>query len=311
LRALAYRLLGSVADADDMVQDVYICWHKAGTDEVRSPDAWLTTVMTRLCVDRMRMRNREREVYPGSWLPEPLLVTDPPTPSQGLDMAAELSMALLVLLERLAPDERVAFLLHDAFDYDHREIAKVLGKAEPACRQLLHRARERIRTDRPRFEVSDDLCRRLITRFLDALRSADRDALISLMTENATLTSDSGGRVRATHKIVQGSDRIARLLIGINKKRIGTITEKVVLINSDVGIVTYIEHQPVALLWFETDGTRIARLYRLLNPEKLGAVPALVVEGRGSNVPTRRCCGANASREGRGDCGGGTGFMVD
>jgi RNA polymerase sigma-70 factor, ECF subfamily len=273
-----------VADADDMVQDVYIRWHKAGTDEVRSPDAWLTTVMTRLCVDRMRVRNREQEVYPGSWLPEPLLVTDPATPSQGLDMAAELSMALLVLLERLAPEERVAFLLHDAFDYDHHEIAKVLGKAEPACRQLLHRARERIHTDRPRFEVSDDLCRRLTTRFLDALRSADRDALISLMTENATLTSDSGGRVRATHKIVQGSDRIARLLIGINRKRIGPITEKVMLINREVGIVTYIEHQPVALLWFETDGTRIARLYRLLNPEKLGAVPALVVEGRGQEL---------------------------
>jgi hypothetical protein len=132
------------------------------------------------------------------------------------------------------------------------------------------------------------------------------------MTENATLTSDSGGRVRATHKIIEGSDRIARLLIGINGKRIGTITEKVMLINREVGIVTYIEDQPVTLLWFETDGTRIARLYRLLNPEKLRAVPALVVEGRASNVPTQRCRGASpASREGRGDCGGGTGFMVD
>jgi RNA polymerase sigma-70 factor (ECF subfamily) len=275
LRRLAYRLLGSVADADDMVQDAYLRWCEARSDEVRSPDAWLTTVTTRLCVDRMRARNREKATYPGSWLPEPLSVTEPLSPSYGLEVAADLSMALLVLLERLAPEERVAFLLHDAFDYDHREIAHVLGKTEPACRQLLHRARESIRADRPRFAVNGDLCRRLTSQFLDAMRSSDRDALINLMTDNATLASDSGGRVRATQKMVKGNDRIARLLIGINRKRIGAITERIMLINGDLGIVTYRENQPAALLWFETDGTRIARLYRILNPEKLGAVPAL------------------------------------
>jgi RNA polymerase sigma-70 factor, ECF subfamily len=282
LRRLAYRLLGSVADADDMMQDAYLRWCEAGRDEVRSPDAWLTTVMTRLCVDRMRVRNREREAYPGSWLPEPLWVTEPPSPSHSLDMATDLSMALLLLLERLAPEERVAFLLHDAFDYDHREIARVLGKTEPACRQLLHRARESIRADRPRFVVDGNLWRRLTAQFLDALRSSDHDALVSLMTETATLTSDSGGRVRATQRIVQGSDRIARLLIGINRKRIRAITERIMLINGDLGIVTYDENQPTALLWFETDGTRIARLYRMLNPEKLGTVPALSADKENS-----------------------------
>jgi len=138
LRRLAYRLLGSLADANDLVQDAYIRWHLAEIDEVHSPDAWLTTVTARLCLDRLRARRREREAYPGCWLPEPFSVSDPVLPDRGLDRAADLSMALLVLLERLTPEERVTFLLHDVCEHCHREIALILGKTEPACRQLLH-----------------------------------------------------------------------------------------------------------------------------------------------------------------------------
>lgn len=275
LRGLAYRLLGSVADADDMIQEVYVRWHEAAISELCSPDAWLTTVMTRLCVDRMRERGRERDTYLGSWLPEPLFVAEPFPPDHALDTAADLSMALLVMLERLAPEERAAFLLHDVFDYGYRDIGVALGKTQPACRQLLHRARKRIGSDRPRFQVSHDMCRRLLTRFLEATRVADRDALLSLLAEDATLMTDSGGRVRATRKIIRGNNHIASLLIGVARKRIGDTDEKLMLINGELGIVTYVNGRAAAVLCLRVDQERITALYRVLNPDKLRAVPPL------------------------------------
>ena len=166
LHGLAYGLLGSLADADDVLQDLYVRWHGAGLRELHSPEAWLTTALTRLCIDRMRARDRERKSYLGSWLPEPYVVVDALSPDRELELADDLSMALLVLLERLTPEERTVFLLHDVFDWNHREIAVMLGRAEAAGRQLLHRARERIRAGRPRFSVSDDVCRNMVTRFL-------------------------------------------------------------------------------------------------------------------------------------------------
>jgi RNA polymerase sigma-70 factor (ECF subfamily) len=274
LRRLAYRLLGSLTDADDLVQDVYVRWHTANTDNIRSPDAWLTTATSRLCVDRMRARHREREAYPGSWLPEPFSISEPAFPDVGLDQADDLSMALLVLLERLMPEERVAFLLHDVCDRGHGEIALILGKNEPACRQLLHRARKRIRADRPRFRVNDEMYRGLIGRFLEALHTEDEKALISLMALDATLTSDSGGQVRATLAVIRGNGRIARLLLGLRRKRPPNAVEKLMLINGEFGIVTYAKGRPASVLWFDIEGVRIMRLYRILNPAKLTRVPA-------------------------------------
>jgi RNA polymerase sigma-70 factor (ECF subfamily) len=184
-------------------------------------------------------------------------------------------MALLVLLQHLTPEERIAFLLHEVFEQSHSEIGLILGKAEPTCRQLLHRARKRIHAGRPRFKVSDERCRSVVTSFLAALRSDDYRSLMMLMSEDATLASDSGGRVRATLKVIQGNDRIARLLIGVKRKRARTAVEKMMLINGDLGIVTYVDERPVAVYWFEVTGRKITRVYRILNPDKLKGVPAL------------------------------------
>jgi len=282
LHNLAYRLLGSVADADDVTQDVYIRWHQTEAAELRSPDAWLTTVLTRLCIDRLRARGRERDTYPGHWLPEPLVIAPP---DRELDLDADLSMALLLLLERLSSDERITFLLHDVFGHRHREIAAMLGKPEPACRQLLHRARVSIRAGPPRFHVSDDCFKDLVRRFLDALRSDDYASLVMLMSDNATMISDSGGRVRATMKIIKGNDRIARLLIGLRRKRIGRNIEKPMLINGDLGIVSYVNERPVAVFWFEIGERNITRVYRLINPDKLKGAPSLDDRARDGRVP--------------------------
>jgi RNA polymerase sigma-70 factor (ECF subfamily) len=274
LRRLAYRLLGSVEDADDLLQELYIRWHEADTRALRSTDAWLTTVMTRLCIDRIRARRRERDTYPGSWLPEPLLVAEQPAPDAGLDLAGDLSLALLVVLEQLAPEERAAFLLHDAFDYGHAEIGTMLGKSEAACRQLVSRARRRIHADRPRFQVSGAARRRLLERFLAASRAGDAAALAALIADDATLTSDGGGKVRAALNVIRGRARIVRLLTGLARKH-GDAIAKLMLINGELGIASYRAGRPAALLWCDTDGIRITALYRVLNPDKLRAVPAL------------------------------------
>ena len=286
LHSLAYRLLGSVADADDVVQDVYIRWHEIEHTELRSPDAWLTTVLTRLCIDRLRARDRERDTYLGDWLPEPIRVSDPALPDRELDLDADLSMALLVLLQRLTLNERIVFVLHDVFGHRHHEIATMLGKAEVTCRQLLHRARLSIRAHRPHFHVNDDCLKSLVPRFLDALHSDDHASLMMLMSENATLVSDSGGRVRATLKVIQGNERIARLLIGLKRKKAGRRIEKPMRINNDLGIVSYIDDQPAAVLWFEVENREFTRIYRIINPDKLKRVPAMAgtTEGYGVNV---------------------------
>jgi RNA polymerase sigma-70 factor (ECF subfamily) len=199
-------------------------------------------------------------------------------------LAADISMALLVLLERLAPEERAVFLLHDVFENSHGEIGAMLGKAEPACRQILRRALKRIRAERPRFKVSGDLSGNLVTRFLEALRSHDHHSLMMLMSEDATLATDSGGRVRATLKIVAGNNRIARLLAGVERKRAGAVIEKIMLINCDPGIVIYTAAHPVAILWFEIEASKITRVYRILNPDKLKGVPALREGAKDSEI---------------------------
>jgi len=269
-----------VVDAEDVIQDLYLRWHATELAELRSPEAWLTTVLTRSCIDRLRVRDRERATYLGHWLPEPILIADPSTPDRRLDLDADLSMALLLMLERLTPDERTVFLLHDVFGHRHHDIASILGKAEPTCRQLLHRARMSIRLGRPRFNVNDDQFKSLVPRFLNALRSDDRTSLMMLMSEDATLISDSGGRVRATLKTIQGNDRIARLLTGLRRKQTGRIIEKLMLVNLDLGIVTYVDERPAAVFWFEIEESKIDRVYRILNPDKLKRVPSLPIEVR-------------------------------
>jgi RNA polymerase sigma-70 factor (ECF subfamily) len=272
LFSIAYRMLGSTADAEDMIQETYLRWHQAKKDEIRSPEAWLVSVLTRLCIDRLRSATLERETYTGPWLPEPLFAETPASPEENLELAADLSMAFMVLLERLAPVERAAFLLHDVFDFEYPEVSRILEKSEAACRQVVHRARERVRRDRPRFHPSRDELFSLIERFNSAVSAGDEETVLSMFAEDATLTSDGGSKVNAARKVVLGRQRIARLFVVLDRKLSGRMTRSIVNINGEPGLITYLDGKPLSATSFEMDGERIAALYHVLNPDKLKGI---------------------------------------
>ena len=273
LFSVAYRMTGTRADAEDIVQEAYLRWHRTDASEVRSPEAWLVSVVTRLAIDRLRKASVEREAYTGQWLPEPLFGL--PSPEEQLELASDLSMAFMVLLERLAPSERAAFLLHDIFDCDYPDIARILRKSEAACRQVVHRARERVRRDQRRFSAGEEDRRRLIEKFMAASNACDEASLLSLFAEDATLTSDGGGVVPAARKVVTGRRRIARLFVVVARKLGGRLTQAILPINGEPGLVTYIDGAPFSATSFETDGNSILALYNVLNPEKLQGIRPL------------------------------------
>ncbi|MDQ0313575.1 sigma-70 family RNA polymerase sigma factor [Amorphus orientalis] len=217
LFSIAYRMLGSVADAEDAVQDAFLRWHGADTEKVAEPAAYLTRVVTRLALDRLKSASRRRETYVGPWLPEPIV--EDPDPSADLDPVGEgVSIALMLALERLSPLERAAFLLHDVFDIGFDEVATALGRTPAACRQLASRARSQVRSERPRF-VLDAVDRdRIADAFFAAVRSGDAAHLQALLAEDATLRTDGGGRARAALNVIAGRDRVARFFAGLAKK---------------------------------------------------------------------------------------------
>jgi RNA polymerase sigma-70 factor, ECF subfamily len=269
LFGIAYRMLGSRADADDVLQEAYLRWHRAPIEEIRSSEAWLVTTTTRLCIDRLRIAREAREVYVGPWLPEPLLNDVSPSPDTQLDVASSLSIAFLVVLERLAPEERAAFLLHDVFDSDYGEIAQVLGKSEAACRQIVSRARKRVRENRPRVKVTEVARQRLLDRFVNAVQTQDKDALLALFAQDATWTSDGGGKARAALKVVRGRDRVVRFVLGVLGQHAHEFTFAPVTVNNEAGLALRAGGKLFSVISARTDGVRILDVYTILNPEKL------------------------------------------
>ena len=219
LVGLGYRMLGSVAEAEDLVQETYLRWHRAASDEIREPGAWLHTTMARLCIDALRARKSRQEHYVGPWLPDPWLTNAPDAESaeQALTLADDLSVAFLLLLERLGPDERAAFLLHDVFDARYPEIASALGKSEAAVRQIVTRARQRVADDRARYHATTQQQRDLAQRFRSALLARDEATLVALFKPDATLVSDGGGKARAALRPIFGADKIVRFFMGVTK----------------------------------------------------------------------------------------------
>jgi RNA polymerase sigma-70 factor (ECF subfamily) len=275
LFGIAYRMLGSRAEAEDVVQDTYVRWHQAAQDAVRSPEAWLVTAATRRAIDRLRALKAEREAYVGPWLPEPLIGDDGPRPDQAMEVESDLSIAFLALLERLAPEERAAFLLHDVFDCDYRDIARILEKTETASRQVVHRARERVRRDRKRFHASEDARVSLLKRFTAAVEARDEQALLSLFAPDATWTADSGGRVPASPRPIVGADRIARLVVGLTKRFLGgNATLRLATVNGETGLFHQVDGQLKSVIAVETDGERIVSVSVIVNPDKLGRAAA-------------------------------------
>lgn len=275
LYGIAYRMLGTRADAEDMVQEAYLRWHRADVERIQAPQAWLVTALTRLCIDRLREVRTEREAYIGPWLPEPSSGdTAPPADFQS-ELASDLSVAFLVVLERLAPEERAAFLLHDVFESEYADIAAILGKNEASCRQIVHRARQRVRQDRPRFKVSETARSRLLEQFLGALRTENPTALLSIFTPDATWTSDGGGKAKAALKIVRGSELVSRFSLGVWRRYLKDLTYRVVTINGEAGLVGFSEGHPVWVLTIDTNGVRILAAYAVVNPEKLKSIASL------------------------------------
>lgn len=276
LFSIAYRMLGTRADAEDIVQDAYLRWHQARHADVQDPQAWLVTVTTRLAIDRLRARKIERDAYVGPWLPEPVSI-EPMPPDQAVERQSDVSLAFLAVLERLAPEERAAFLLHDVFDCGYPQIARMLGKRPAACRQMVHRARERVRRDHRRFAASPASHAQLVRQFHAALETRDEQALFALFHPDAIWTADGGGRTPAARRPITGVDRIVKLALGLQRH----FTQQGMriqpgLVNGEPSLCTELDGRVTGVFTAETDGERIVSVYVVVNPDKLRAADALV-----------------------------------
>lgn len=269
LFGVAYRMLGAAAEAEDVVQDVWLRWHGADQQDIDSPEAWLVAATTRRAIDVLRLARRTREQYVGMWLPEPLL-TDPGTsPEDVLETANDLSVAFLNVLERLAPDARAAFLLHDVFEQEYEVVARTLGKTEAACRQIVHRARAQLRQARPRYNIPQDVHQRLLRRFTDAVSSGDFQTMKALMAESAVLIGDGGGIVTAFPQPLRGGARIAQLLYAPHLRRKDQLQIVPAMLNGRLGLLRYFDGVLEAAMAMDTDGDRIVEILVQRNPHKL------------------------------------------
>jgi RNA polymerase sigma-70 factor (ECF subfamily) len=269
LFGLAYKLLGSRSDAEDVVQDAWLRWRQTDRSAVRDVEAWLVTATTRLGIDRLRAARTERDAYTGPWLPEPLSVDESPTPERGAEVAEQVSLAFLTLLERLGPEERAAFLLKEIFDYDYAQIAGLIGHSEANCRQMVHRARMRVQGERPRFAVAPEQHRSLLERFMHAAQVGDRDAIVRLLDANAQLVSDGGGKVNATIRPLHGAARIARLFWAIARRTNGSTDWRLGHVNGEPAVLRMHEGRLHSVTTITVEGDRITGIFTVLNPDKL------------------------------------------
>ena len=272
---IAYRMLGMRADAEDVVQDAWLRFSTSVRDDVRSLEAWLVTITTRLSIDRLRSRKSERDAYTGWWLPEPVVEVVEDTPEAAAELASDVSVAMLWVLERLTPEERAAFLMRKVFDQDYGDVAAMLGKSEAACRQLVHRAQERIRQESPRFTVSQTMHRAVLEQFMRAAAGADRDAMKTLLAADVEYRADGGGKVPSLHKVLVGTGRVAGLYWAVENAFRERVVYKMARVNGEFGLVRYIDGKVESVQSFcISDGT-ISRIYVVRNPDKLQGIPLL------------------------------------
>ena len=282
LLGLAYRMLGSMADAEDAVQETYLRWHGADRDKVSEPKAFLMTTTTRICLDMLTSARARHEEYVGPWLPEPIFDTAALTPDSRAELAEDLSIALLLTLDRLSPLERAAFLLHDVFDFSFSEVATALQRSEAACRKLAARARVNVRAARPRGVTPppassggvDAKHARLLSAFTAAVESGDLNRLTQLLTNDVRVITDGGGKVRAALKAIDGADRVANFLVEVTRKRPDAwwrddFTTRFALVNGLPGVVVDSPEGAMQTTAFEIEGDVIKAIYVVRNPDKL------------------------------------------
>ncbi len=284
LMALGYRMLGSLSEAEDMVQETYLRWQEAKSEEVENPKAWLTKVCSRLCIDQLRKASRQREEYVGPWLPEPLPNAFRPweEPDQPIETSESLSIAFLLILEKLSPMERAVFLLHDVFNYSFKEVAGLVEGNEEQCRKLGQRAREAIQRERPRFDQPDAESFKVLERFFSAARNGEEAKLQELLAANSEFWSDGGGKVAAATKVIDDPAKIIKFLVGLNR----LAQQQHLVFKSDF---TMVNNRPGMLLArqqsdghygletvfsFEFQDGKISRIYAMRNPDKLAALIA-------------------------------------
>lgn len=273
LLGLAYRMLGSRSDAEDVVQDAYLRF--AGSHDVHNPEAFLVTIVTRLCLDRLKSAKAQREVYIGPWLPEPVFDAEGLSAETATELADDLSFALLLALDRLSPMERAAFLLHDVFDAPFSEVAAMLDRTEAACRQLASRARRAVRDNRPAPAATPDSHARLLQAFSDAVASGNVRQLAELLREDAVALTDGGGRKFAARNPIIGADKVARFFIGLAGKIAGQdVRIQPAVINGAVGALLYLDGELDLTLSMAISGEKIAAIYVVRNPDKLRHLPA-------------------------------------
>jgi len=272
LLGLAYRMLGDMDDAEDVVQEAYLRWHQADRADVRSAEAWLTTVVTRVAVDRLRRAATERATYVGPWLPEPI-ATEPPSelapPDRGAELASDLSVALLLLLERLAPEERAAFLLREVFGMGYDEIARTLERRPDAVRQMIHRARERVHAGRPRFAAPPEAHEQILEHFVEALAADDAPRVLALLAPDVTLASDGGGRAAAARNWIRGPDRVARFMLGVMRKFGRHTTRRIARVNGEPALLAFDGERLISVTTIDVDNGRIRAVLTVRNPDKL------------------------------------------
>ena len=276
LFSIAYRLLGTVSDAEDMVQETYLRWRQAPDEHIRSTRAYLATIVVRLCMDQLRSARAKREVYVGPWLPEPLVTSDRADLTDSVIMRESLSFAFLLMLEKLSPLERAVFVLREVFDFDYSEIAQIVEKSEANCRQVFHRARQRMHEDEVRFEAHAKEVRALAQQFMQAASSGDLDGIIRLLAEDVTHTPDGGGKAAVGGlRTIHSPDRVARGTLG-SLMKMPPDKAWIEEINGQPAIVATRGGKPYAVLVLETRNGQIHRLYTVVNPDKLTDIARLV-----------------------------------
>jgi RNA polymerase sigma-70 factor (ECF subfamily) len=270
LFGIAYRMLGRVSEAEDMVQEVWLRWQKQDLAAIESPKAWLVAATTRLCIDQLRSARREREEYYGVWLPEPLMPLTESDPGRTAELADSLSLAFMLMLESLGATERAVFLLREVFAREYDEIAVIVGKSEANCRQIVRRAKERLEL-KPKAPPAPptEQARKLVEEFLAAAASGKMESVLALLAEESAVLSDGGGKVKAAGRAILGADHVVRFLLGIWPRFMVGVDVRHVDINGSPGITVGTNDRIDYALAFEIAGDRVQNVYIMCNPDKL------------------------------------------